>query len=311
MVRRETKRGAISPMVECVVAPESGSRRWRGILLVAGAAAAWSIAGVIARLTVTDAWTTLFWRSIFAALFLTGYILWRERGDWRGVLGRLGWAGTAIAVSFAGSMICFILALGQTTVANVLFIQATAPFFAAAGAWLLMRERIAWRTVVAMGLALTGVAIMVSGGSASGRIGGDLLSVVMTIGMAVAIVLGRRHRDVEMTTATCLACVIVAVVTAPLATPLAVSRHDLVLLVIFGIGQMGLALIMFSAGVQLIPAAEAGLVSVLETVLAPIWVWLAVGEVPGRPALTGGAVVMAAVLGHALTDWLGERRRQS
>jgi drug/metabolite transporter (DMT)-like permease len=280
-------------MVDLAIAPETGSRRWRGILLVAGAAAAWSVAGIITRLTETDAWTTLFWRAVFASLFLTGYILLRERGDWRGVAGRLGWPGLAIAASFAGSMICFILALAETTVANVMFIQATAPFFAAAGAWVLMRERIAWRTAVAMGLALTGVGIMVSDASAGGRISGDLLSVVMAIGFAAAIVLARRHRDVDMTTATCLACLIVAVVTAPLASPLEVSRHDLVLLVIFGVGQMGLALIMFSAGAQLIPAAEVGLVTVLETVLAPIWVWLAVGEVPGPTALAGGAVVMA------------------
>jgi drug/metabolite transporter (DMT)-like permease len=298
----------MSPMVELAIAPEAGSRRWRGILLVAGAAAAWSIAGVITRLTATDAWTTLFWRSVFATLFLIGYILLRRSGDWRGVPGRLGWPGVAIAVSFAGSMICFILALGETTVANVLFIQATAPFFAAAGAWLLMRERIAWRTAAAMGLALAGVGIMVSDASAYGRIGGDLLSVLLAVGLAASIVLGRRHRDVDMTIATCLACAIVAVVAAPLASPLEVSRHDLVLLIIFGIGQMGLALIMFSAGVQLIPAAEAGLVSVLETVLAPIWVWLVVGEVPGLMALVGGAVVMAAVLGHALMEWLSERR---
>jgi drug/metabolite transporter (DMT)-like permease len=82
------------------------------------------------------------------------------------------------------------------------------------------------------------------------------------------------------------------------------------LLAIFGICQMGLGLVMFSAGVQLIPAAEAGLASVLETALAPIGVWLAVGEVPSRLALIGGGIVMIAVLGHLVAERVDERRNR-
>ena len=113
-----------------------------------------------------------------------------------------------------------------------------------------------------------------------------------------------------MTEALCAACLITALVTAPLASPTQVSLNDLVLFAIFGICQMGLGLVMFSAGVQLIPAAEAGLASVLETVLAPIWVWLAVGEVPGPLALIGGGVVMVAVLGHLVAERIDELRNR-
>ncbi|MET0528285.1 MAG: DMT family transporter, partial [Microvirga sp.] len=123
-------------------------------------------------------------------------------------------------------------------------------------------------------------------------------------------VIARRYPELHMTEATCAACLITAIVTAPLASPIQVSPNDLMLLAIFGICQMGLGLVMFSAGVQLIPAAEAGLVSVLETVLAPILVWLAVGEVPGRLALIGGGIVMIAVLGHLVIEWIDERRHR-
>jgi drug/metabolite transporter (DMT)-like permease len=293
-------------MQEIAVDAGAARRHLRGVVLVAGSAAAWSIAGIITRLTASDAWTTLFWRSVFAAAFLGCFIAFRQQGDWRVVVKRFGWPSLGIAVSFAGGMIAFIVALHETTVANVLFIQATAPFFAALGAWLLMRERVMFRTLMAIALALFGVGIMVSDSAASGRVLGDFLSVVLAVCLATTIVIARRYPNLHMAEATCGACLITALVAAPLASPMEVSLNDLMLLAIFGICQMGLGLVMFSAGVQLIPAAEAGLVSVLETVLAPIWVWLAVGEVPGRLALIGGAIVMIAVVGHLMGEWIDE-----
>ncbi len=295
-------------MPEIASEPGAVSRRWRGVALVAGAAAVWSIAGIITRLTATGVWTTLFRRSIFAGAFLCCYITVKERGDWRKVVKRFGWPSLGIAVTFAAAMISFITALYETTVANVLFIQATAPFFAALGAWFLLRERVLVRTLVAISLALFGVGIMVSDSAASGRLLGDSLSVIVAACLAATIVVARHYPRLQMTDPMCAACLITALVTAPLASPVQVSLNELMLFAVFGICQMGLGLIMFSAGVQRIPAAEAGLASVLETVLAPIWVWLAVGEVPGRLALIGGGVVLIAVLGHLVSERIDELR---
>jgi drug/metabolite transporter (DMT)-like permease len=88
----------------------------------------------------------------------------------------------------------------------------------------------------------------------------------------------------------------VAVVSAPFAS-LPATPRDFFLLALFGCVQMGLGVVMFTAGVRLIPAADAGLLSVLECVLAPVWVWLAYGEDPGRSTLIGGVIVMLSVLG--------------
>src|SRR5689334_431504 len=107
----------------------------RGALLVAGAAVAWSSAGLLVRTTATVNWTTLFWRSVFAAIFLGLYIAIRE--GWGGVRGfaRLGLPGLGIALAFATSMTCFIVGLRETSVANVLIFQAAAPFVAAILGW--------------------------------------------------------------------------------------------------------------------------------------------------------------------------------
>jgi hypothetical protein len=185
-------------------------------------------------------------------------------------------------------MITFIVALHETTVAKVLFIQATAPFFAALGAWVLMRERVSFRTLMAIALALFGVGIMVSDSAASGRLLGDLLSVVLAVCLATTIVVARRYPNLHMAEATCAACVFTALVAAPLASPMQVSPADLALghlrdlpdgprrhHVLGGRATYSRG----GSGPRVCPGNR----------LAPIWLWLAVGEVPGRLALVGGA----------------------
>src|SRR3990172_9907095 len=96
----------------------------------------WSSGGLIARLATTDGWTTVFWRSFFCALFLLAVVTLRERASVGPVFRRVGLAGVAMALCFATASTCFIMALGRTSVANVLIIQSTAPFMAGLIGWL-------------------------------------------------------------------------------------------------------------------------------------------------------------------------------
>lgn len=271
----------------------------RGALLVGGAALAWSTAGLLVRWTDTDPWTTLFWRALFAGAALLVHLAMTEGRRSGQAFLRLGPIGLALGLCFAVSMVTFINALALTTVANVMVFQAASPLFAAVLAWLWLRERIGPRIAVAIAATLLGVVLMVSGriGLAdSGReLAGDLISLVMSLTSALVIILARRNRRVSMTAATCLGMAMTAALAAPLAD-LTPSAHDLALLALFGVGQMALALVMFTNGVRLIPAADAGLISIVECVLAPLWVWLAFGETPDATGLLGGAVVLAAVL---------------
>jgi drug/metabolite transporter (DMT)-like permease len=266
----------------------------RGALLVAGASLVWSSAGLLTRMTHTDAWTTLFWRSVFAGLFLLVYLGWRDGFRLAGFR-RLGAAGIAMAVCFALSMVCFITALNMTTVAAVIVFQAAAPLFAAALAWAFLREGVSRAKLIAILVTFAGVVVMVSGSRDVGRQWGDVLSAIMSVTFAGTIVLARARPDVPTTEACCLGVLMVAVATLPMAH-MAVPEHDMVLLALFGFGQMGLALMMFTTGVRLIPSADAGLISMLESVLAPLWVWFAFSETPDANTLIGGAIVVGAVL---------------
>ncbi len=99
-----------------------------------------------------------------------------------------------------------------------------------------------------------------------------------------------------MAPAICLSQVFVVLLAAPLADPSSITRRDLGLLVVLGVGQMGLGLIFLVIGARLIPAAEVALITLLEVVLGPLWVWLSISERPAPTTILGGFVVIFAVL---------------
>lgn len=286
-----------------------------GRILVGAAAICWSTGGLIARLVDTDPWTTVFWRGIFCAAFLVAVTALREGRGTPGVFLGMGPPGLAMAVCFATASTCFIMALHRTSVANVLIIQSLSPFMAGLLGWLWMGERVAGRTWAAMGVALLGSAIMVSryfyAEAAAGSIGGDVLAFTVALAFAIATVILRRNRHVRMLPAAALAAALSSLATAFAARPGTADAGDLLLLALFGSGQLGLGMILFTAGARRIPVAEASLIAVLESVLGPVWVWLAIGENPGVPSLVGGAIVLAALAGHTLTDLRVEARAEA
>jgi drug/metabolite transporter (DMT)-like permease len=284
----------------------------RGRGLVAAAAVCWSLGGLIARLVDTDPWTTVFWRGIFCAAFLTAVTARQAGRRTVAEFRSMGGSGLVMAACFAIASTCFIMALSRTAVANVLVIQSLSPFMAGLLGWASMGERVPGRTWIAMSVALLGSAIMVSRyfytETAAGSLAGDLLAFTVALAFAVATVIMRRNRRVQMLPAAALAAALASAVAAGAARPGAADAGDLLLLAFFGAGQLGLGMILFTAGARRIPVAEAALIAVLESVLGPLWVWLALGENPGIPSLMGGAIVLAALAGHTLVDLRLERR---
>jgi drug/metabolite transporter (DMT)-like permease len=279
---------------------ELGSRR-RGQIFVALAALAWSTAGLLQRELSVGTATQVAGRALVAALTLFAFVAFSEGGNRLRVFTTMGRAEIAVAVLTAIASGTFIVALNHTTVANVLFMQAVAPIAAALIAWAALHESVSRRTAVAMVVALAGVAVMVGGPGGSHGLGVGL-SVVMTLAFALALVITRHRRDISMAPAICLSQVLVLAVAAPFADPGSVDAHDLALILALGIGQMGLGLAFLTIGARLIPAAEVALITLLEVVLGPLWVWIALSERPSTATLVGGAIVMGAVALQAIGD---------
>lgn len=273
---------------------ELGSRR-RGQVFIALAALAWSSSGVLQRELSVGTATQVAGRAFVASLALLAFVAAGERGSPLRAFRSMGPAEVAVAALTAIASGTFIVALNHATVANVLFMQAAAPVAAALIAWAALRESVSRRTAVAMAVALGGIGLMVGGPGGSNRLGVGL-SVVMTLAFALGLVITRHRRDISMAPALCLSQVLVLVVAGPFAHPGSIDARDLALILALGIGQMGLGLALLTIGARLIPAAEVALISLLEVVLGPLWVWLALSERPSASTLAGGAVVMGAVV---------------
>lgn len=271
-------------------------QRWLGTALLVASAIAYSSAGFYTRLIDVDVWTVLFWRGVFGGLFLAGMVVWRERGRTVQAVRAIGATGLVIAACSAVATVCFISAMRLGSVADVLVIDATIPFFVAGIAWLLIGEREDKVTLCATLIALAGVVVMARPAISQGRITGDLLALVMAILMATAMVLIRGKRDVSMLPAVGLSAFLCALIVLPFARPLDVSAADLALLGLFGASQFGLGLLLLALGTPLVSATRGALLGVLQTPLGTLWVWLAFAEAPAFATLIGGGIVLLAVV---------------
>ncbi len=278
------------------------ARRNRGTALVVAAALLWSSGGLIVRSVEADSWTMIFWRSIAAGLFLLLYLSATGRGQpW--ALPRANFKPVLVTgLCFAVASISFVTALGLTTVASTLMIQSLSPLIAGFMGVVLMGERVRPLTWVAIGLAILGVTVMMGRLPHGADLLGTLLAFFSAFGFAGATVNIRYNHTVRMIPAACLAAAIGALVAAPLASPLAPSLDSLALLWFFGAGQQAVGMILFMAGARMLPAAQTSLLSLLEVILGPLWVWAVYAEDPGPWVLAGGLIVLLSLVGHTVLD---------
>jgi drug/metabolite transporter, DME family len=279
----------------------------RGVVMVMAAGVLWSLGGLTVRsMEEADAWQILFVRSAAAALSVLAVLLWRYRGDCLGKIRRAGGlavlAGALIGMAFCG----FIFAIMHTTVANAVFVLSAAPFLTAVLGWLLLGETIRRGTWLAMVLVLIGVGVMVGGGIVAGAWFGNLMALLTMVGFAGFAVALRYGRANDMLPAVLWAGLMSALVAAVMAPDLSMTVRDVALSAFMGAGLITGGMVLFTAGSRTVPSAELTLLTLTEVVLGPLWVWLAYAEVPRPETFVGGALVLAAIIGRALS---GTRRR--
>jgi len=282
-----------------------------GLLFVFAAGVLWSTVGLGIRM-IEDAvvWQILLYRSISMSLFL--YLVIRVRsGESPFVqIRRTGFpavvAGLALVAAYSGG----IYAIQNTSVANAMLLFATAPFMAAVLGWFILRERVRVATWIAIAIALCGIAIMVSDKSGEVAIFGSLAALGSALGFAVFTVALRWGRTGEMLPSVFLSGIFAFVITLgicqSLGLSLALSVRDGSVAMGMGVFQVGAGLILYTLGSRSLPAAELALLSLAEVLLGPIWVWLFLNETASTNTLIGGAVLLIAIVGNAVS---GKRRK--
>lgn len=282
-----------------------------GVLLVLVAAVLWSLMGLMIRqIEEAGTWAVLFWRSAGMVPVLLIVIRLRKGPGvlakviavgWPGVIGGLG-----LVLAFAGA----IFAIQATTVANAVFLFSAAPFLTAILGWVLLREPVRMATWGAIALAGIGMFVMVREGLAAGALAGNVAALLSALGFAIFTIALRWGKLAEMMPAVVLGGVFsmltAGIVSMVQAETLMVPLHDIAIAMGMGAVILAIGMALYTLGSRIIPAAELTLLSMVEVMLAPVWVWLLLGETASAGTFAGGAILLAAVAFNAMS---GARRK--
>ncbi|WP_338848247.1 DMT family transporter [Massilia sp. W12] len=293
----------------------SSTRQHRqAILLMIIAPAMWSIAGVFTRhLEAARSFEVTFWRSLFAALFI---LVWLgAQGRFTATLRAAGRWGVVSGFMWCLMFSCFMLAMTLTTVANTLVVMSIAPLLTALLAFFILGQKIAMRTWGAILLALLGVVWMCVGGMREADAAGGNAALGMLVAFAVPlassinlITLKKAGAAVDLIPAIFIGGVLSCLFTLPFAWPLQASLHDVLILAILGVFQLGVPCMLMLRAAPHLSAPELSLLSLLEVLLGPLWAWLWANETPGAATLYGGALVLLALIVNEALGWRAQTR---
>lgn len=284
----------------------------RAVLLMIAITLMWSIAGVVTRhLESAKSFEVTFWRSFFTLLSLLVILpLFQGREVFTRIrrAGRFLWlSGVCWSIMFTA----FMLALTMTSVANVLVTMALGPFLTALIARVFIGHRIPPRTWVAIAVAGAGIAWMhgsqVNLGGSAGQFAGTLVALLVPMAAAVNWTVVQRSQahgeKIDLVPAVLVGAAISSLLTLPLAFPFAATPHDIGLLALLGLVQLAIPCVLSVVCARVLKAPEMALLALLEIIFGILLAWVGAGEVPAASVLTGGMLVIGALVINELMGW--------
>jgi drug/metabolite transporter (DMT)-like permease len=256
-------------------------------LMLFAAGAFWSLGGFFIKEIDTNAISIVFFRCLFSAIFVAAFV----RG--RRMPGRFD--GAVSIALFALLLVTYVGSTKETTAANAIFLQYTAPVYIAILGPFIINERLRGRDALPLAIAVGGIGVLFFGNSGSGETKGLLLGIVAGAFYGTFFVWMRRIRYADAFAITFLNCLGVAVILAFIPSVWHVGPEEIVLLIVMAAVQFALPYVLFTRGIAYIRGAEASLIALIEPVLNPVWVALFYGENPSAATIIGGAVILAGL----------------
>ncbi|MBX3597194.1 MAG: DMT family transporter [Rhizobiaceae bacterium] len=264
----------------------------------------------LVKLAAGDAWPILMVRCAMTLLAgVCGWLIWRalDKNAPPLIPGKIG---LLVAALYGISSVFFIIGVFNTSTANLVFILALNTTFSAALSWIFLKERPKNGTLLAMGAMVFGVLIIVWDSLGTGNLVGDLAGLIATLFIATAITVTRSTRK-EMGMASLVGVLLPLTVSALMVSQTG-YRIDAPWWIIFnGAVIMPIAFFCLATGPKYLSGPEVSMFYLLETVLAPIWVWMIFNEVPTRNSLIGGAILIIALVSHSIWQMLESRKRRT
>lgn len=281
----------------------------RGFTIAASGIFILSFDAVLIRLANVSPWDAAFWRGCFITLALMIYMA--ATGEWRSFrkFQHYPWVALIVCLLYGLNTALFVFSVSYTKVANTLVILCCTPLVCAIFSWLLMREvmpRRVWWTIAAASI---GVVIVFAGSLKMPSWRGDAIALLLAISTGFLLTVLRRYPDFPRVPAVALGAAISVPLLAPFSAPLAVSLTSMGWLVIMGLFQKPVASVCMLTATRYLPSPEVSLFLLVETLLAPTWVWLVLGETIPALTLIGGAIVFTAMALHSWYEINREREK--
>jgi drug/metabolite transporter (DMT)-like permease len=289
--------------------PATDNSHAKGLLLTAIGGVALTVDIPLIRLSEGEPWSVLLLRT--GATFAVAILVWAV---WRAFSARApqlipGWSGLAVAALYGLGSVTFITAVYSTSTANLVFILAFTTMFAALLSWVFLKERPANATMLAMAVMIVGVGIIVSDSVGTGNLFGDAMALASAFVIASAITISRASgKDMGFTS---LVGVIFPFLVAAFMVAEVGYRVDQPWWILFnGAVVMPISFFCLATGPRYISGPEVAMFYLLETVLAPVWVWIIFTEVPSTNSLIGGTILIVALVAHSVWQLLQGRRQR-
>ena len=281
-----------------------------GMVLVVTAGIVWSTQGLIFRqIDTAGTWAVLFWRSLGMVPVLLAFLVWRAGGSPLPAIRAVGFAGILGGMGLVGAFAGAIYSIQSTTIANAVFLFAASPFLTALIGWAALGERVRRETWAAMGVAMIGIFIMVRDDLSGGAMAGNIAALCSALGFAVFTVTLRWGRVADSLPSVLLGGVFSllagAVIAGQMGQTLAVPAPDALWAMAMGAITLSGGMVLYELGSRVVPAAESALLSNIEVMLAPLWVWLFLNETASTATFLGGAILLVAVTMNGIS---GARR---
>ena len=265
------------------------------LLLFGGFCLSWG-GFIIRSFEEADVWQILLLRSTFFMMALIVFLIATYKKDTIKIIKDSGYPALTGGLVMSLSFIAFVIAMSNTTVANVVFIISTQTMFLAIFGYFYLKEKISSISVISIFFAMSGILIMVGDSLSTGSLFGNLVALAIPINFSILVMIIRKNKNLDMIPAIFYSGIFSIIYGLILTDSFNFTGHDILMGFFLGVPQLAFGFICITIGSRSTPAATIGLLMLSETVCGPIWVWLFLNEIPPLSVFIGGAVIILAII---------------
>ena len=265
------------------------------LLLFGGFCLSWG-GFIIRSFEEASIWQILFLRSFFFLLALIAFLFVTYKKNTFNIIKESGLPGLLGGFVLSFSFVAFVVAMSNTTVANVVFIISTQTMFLAIFGYFYLKEKVSVIGLISILLAMSGIIIMVGDSISGGSLFGNIVALAIPINFAILVMIIRKNTKVDMVPAIFYSGIFSLIYGFFLAESFEFTKHDLWMGFLLGVPQLAVSFICITIGSRTVESATVGILMLMETLCAPLWVWLFLNEIPPISVFIGGAVIISAII---------------